>query len=146
MVNWEKFIQACNVFYYIIYKVKRKCQQNFLEGEKRDSDISKIRLEDENRCWIALKYIKPQTSSNTLTLKGSSNEIAILMQIKDALIRAYAFFNLLVFQKAEYQLYKKQVHLLIIEDMIQDVLFCQSTKKAQEPNLYSFLIFCLLCD
>ena len=63
-------------------------------------------------------------------MKRPGNEIAIIMQIKDTLIRAHVFFNLPVFQKAEYQPYREQVHLLIIKDMIQKALFCQSTKKA----------------
>lgn len=46
----EKFKQAYNAFYRIVCKVKRECQQNFLERKKRDSDLLKIWSEDKNRC------------------------------------------------------------------------------------------------
>lgn len=46
----EKFKQARNAFYRIMRKVKRECWQEFLEREEGDSDPSKIRPEDKNRC------------------------------------------------------------------------------------------------
>lgn len=107
MPDKKKFKQACNAFYYTIYKVKRECWQNFLKGEEKDFDLSKIWPENKNRCWIALKYIKLQINSITLALKGPNNKIAIIMQIKEALIRAHTFFKPPVSQGVEYQLHKK---------------------------------------
>lgn len=147
MLDREKFKQVWNTFYYIVYKAKRKCWQKFLEGKKRDLDPFKIWSQDKNRCWIALKYPKPQIiTSNTLMLKESNNERAITVQVKKVLIRAYAFFNPLVSQGVEYWPYKRYAHLLVIKNIIQKALFCQSTKKVPEPNLHNFLILCLLWD
>ena len=107
---------------------------NFLEGEEGDFDPSKIRPKDKNRYWIALKYIRPQTSSTTPTLKRPNNEIAVTMQAKEALVRAHAFSKPPVSQGAEYQPHRGQAHLLVTKDMVQKALFCQSTKKAPEPK------------
>ena len=45
----------------------------------------------KNNYWTALKYIQLRQHHTTLVLKRSDNEIATIMQVKKALIRAYAF-------------------------------------------------------
>ena len=142
----EKFKQARNAFYRIVRKAKRECWQNFLEGEEEISDPSKNQPEDKNRCWIALKYTKPQTNSTTPALKGPNNKIAVTMQAKEALVKAHAFPKPYISQGAEYQLQKGDAHLLVTKDTVHKALFCQSVKKAPVSNLHNFLILRLLWD
>ena len=106
-------------------KAKRECWQNFLEGEERIFDLSKVRAEDKNRCWIAFKYTRPKTNSTTPVLKGSNNKIAVTMEAKEALVKAHAFSKPPISQGTEYHPQKGHAHLLVTKDMIQKVLFCQ---------------------
>lgn len=87
----ERFKKARNKFYRIVRKTKRECWQNFLEGKEEISDPPKVWPDDKNRCWIALKYTKPQATSTTPVLKRPNNELAVTMQAKKALVRAHVF-------------------------------------------------------
>lgn len=119
----KKFKKARNTFYRIVRKAKREYRQNFLEREEEISDPSKVRPDDENRCWISLKYNKPQTNSTTLALKGPNNELAVTMQAKEVLVRAHAFPKPPVSRGAEYQPHQGRAHLLVTKDTVQKALF-----------------------
>ena len=68
--------------------------QKFLEG---DEDIpeedTKTHPEDKNRCWQALKYIKPRTNRTTPTFKGPNDEVGVKIYEKKVLVRAHIFLK-----------------------------------------------------
>lgn len=127
-------------------KAKRECWQNFLEGREDSADLSQIRPEDKNRCWIALKYTKPKSNSTTPALIGSNNEIAITMQDKEALVRANAFPPPPIFHGTEYEPKQGTAHLSITKNSVGKALLCQSVKKAPRPNMHNFRVLRILWD
>ena len=144
--NREKLKQARNMFYRLVRKAKRECWQNFLEGKEETLDPAKIRPEDKNRCWTALKYTKAKANSTTPALIGPNNEVATTMQEKEALVRAYAFPTPPVFCGAEYQPRQGVAHLSITKNSVGKALLCQSVKKAPGPNMHNFRILRILWD
>ncbi len=84
----EERKKARNAYYHIIRKAKRECWQNFLQGE---SNNMSIQSSDKNRCWIALKYTKPQQFKITPTLKDSFGNVATSMKDKETLVWKIAF-------------------------------------------------------
>ena len=62
-----------------------------------------MRLEDKNRCWIALKYTKPKFNSIIPALIDFNNEIAVITKDKKALVRLYAFLLPPIFYGIEYK-------------------------------------------
>ena len=144
--NREKLKQARNMFYRLVRKAKRECWQNFLEGEEETLDPAKIRPEDKNRCWTALKYTKAKANSTTPALIGPNNEVATTMQEKEALVRAHAFPTPPVFCGAEYQPRQGAAHLSITKNSVGKALLCQSVKKAPGPNMHNFRILRILWD
>ena len=87
----------------MVRKAKRECWQNFLEGIKELSNLAQISLEDKNRCWIALKYIKSKSYNAIPALIGLNNEIAITRQDKKVLVKLHVFPPLLIFYRIEYK-------------------------------------------
>ncbi len=114
----ERLKKARNAFYRLIRKTKRECWQNFLEGEEETLEPGKIRPEDKNRCWIALKYTKPKTNSTTPMLIGPNNEKAIIMQAKEVLVRAHAFPPPPVVYWVEYQPSQGSAHSSITKTVM----------------------------
>ena len=109
--------------------------------EEEAGATAKVQLEDKNRCWKALEYIKPRTNRTTPASKGPNGEIAVTMQDKEALVRAHAFPKPPTTVEDEYRPMQGSAHLLVMEDMVARALLCQSVKKTPGPNLYSFRIF-----
>ncbi len=127
-------------------KAKRECWQNFLEGIEESSNPARIRLEDKNRYWIALKYTKPKSNSTTPALIGPNNEIAITMQDKEALVRLHAFSPSPIFYGTKYEPGKGTAHALVTKDHVGKALLCQFIKKAPGPNMHDFRILRILWD
>ena len=46
---------------------------------------------DKNHCWTAFKYIKPLQFRTTSALKDIERNIAVIMKVKEALVRKSAF-------------------------------------------------------
>lgn len=111
-----------------------------------ESNPAQVQHEDKNRYGIALKYTKPKFNSTIPALIRLNNEIAITMQDKKALVRIHAFLLLSSFYGIEYKLGQGTAHLSITKDSVGKALLCQSIKKAPEPNIHNFRIFCLLWD
>ena len=133
--NREKSKQARNAFYRIVRKAKRECWQNFLKDKEESLDPTRIRLEDKNRCWIALKYTKPKSNNTTLALIGPNNEITVTMKNKEALVRAHAFPTSPVFYGIKYEPRQGTAHLSVTKNNVGKVLLCQSVGKASGPNI-----------
>ncbi len=144
--NRERLKKARNAFYRLICKAKRECWQRFLEGEEETLELGKSHLEDKNRCWIALKYIKPKINSTTPMLIGPNNERAVTMQAKEALVRVHAFPPSPVVYGVKYQPSQGFAHSSITKTMVGKALFCQSVKKAPGPNMHNFRILRILKD
>lgn len=99
-----------NIFYYIVCKIKKECQQNFLGGIE-PSNPTQIRPEDKNRYQIALKYTKLKSNNTTLALVRLNKEIAITMQDKEDFVRLYAFLPLPIFYRTEYKRENEIAHI-----------------------------------
>ena len=141
--NREKLKQAQNTFYCTVRKAKIECWQNFFEGIE-PSNPTQIRSEDINRCWIALKYTKPKSNSTTPALVEPNQEIAIIMQDKEALVRQHAFPLLPVFYRTEYKPQKRMAHISVTKESVSKALLYQSIKKAPGPNMHNFRILRML--
>ena len=146
----EKLKQAYNAFYHLVQRVKRECWQKFLMDDEEipEGNKAKTHLEDKNRCWKALQYIKPRTNRTTPALKGPNDEIAVIMHEKEALVRAHAFPKPPIFQGNEYSPGQGSAHLLVNVETVAQALFYQSVKKAPGANMHNFCILCLIwtCD
>ena len=118
--------------------MKRECWQNFLEGKEETLDPGKTRSEDQNKCWIALKYTKPKINSTTPMLIGPNNERAVTMKAKEAVVRADAFPPLPIVYGVEYQPSQGSAHSLITKTIVGKALFCQLVKKVPGPNMHNF--------
>ena len=101
-------------------------------------DPAKVYPKDKNRCWKALKYIKPRTNCTTLALQGPDNQVAITMQAKKALVRAHAFPKPPVSLGNEYQPKQRFAYLSVNQKTAAKALLYQSIKKAPGPNMHNF--------
>lgn len=119
--NREKLKQARKRFYRTVRKTKREFLQNFLGGIE-SSNPAQVRPEDKNRCWIALKYTKPKSNSTTPALVGPSQEIAVTMQDKEALVRLHAFPPPPVFYGTEYMPGKGRAYGSVTKDSVGKAL------------------------
>ncbi len=66
------------------------------------------------------------------------------MEDKKALVKAYAFPQLLIFQRVKCQPTQKLAHLSITKNDFAEFLSCQSEKIASRPNTHNFHIICVL--
>lgn len=84
---------------------KRKCWHKFLlrveELEKKYP--AKIHPENKNLCWKVLKYTKPKTNCTTPALQDLNNQVAVTMQAKKVLVKAYSFSKAPLFQGNKYK-------------------------------------------
>ncbi len=127
-------------------KAKRECWQNFLEGIEELSNPAEIRSEDNNRCWIALKYTKPKSNSTTSALIGPNNKVIVTMQDKEALVRFHAFSLLPIFYGMEYKPGQGTAHALVTRDSVGKAFLCQSITKAPRSNMHNFRVLCIWWD
>ena len=127
-------------------KAKRECWQNFLEGIEEPSNPTQIRPENKNKCWIALKYTKQKSNSTISALIRPNNEIVIIMQNKEALVRRHAFLPPPISHKIEYKLGQETAHASVTKDKVSRALLYQSINKAPGPNMHNFQIFRILWD
>lgn len=92
-----------NTFYLLVCKTKKEYWPNFLKSkDDKRIDSGKSWPKDNNRYWIAAKYLKPKSNSTILILIRSNNKKAIIIKVKEALISLYAFLSLFIIDGIEY--------------------------------------------
>lgn len=123
--NREYPQRAQNIFYRIIGKAQRKCQQKFLLGEKafQKKDPSEVHSQYKNRCCKVLKYNQLRTYRTTLALQGPNNQVAVTIQAKKALARAHAFLKAPPSWGSQYKSGQRSAYFLFSQETIAKALF-----------------------
>ena len=133
------------MYYRTIRKAKRLCWQNFLQG--KEGNISQQpQILDPNRCWTALKYIKPLQLKTTPALKDVDGNIATSMKAKEALVYQSAFPKPPISLETEPLISSGIAHKGITEEKIYLALVTQAIAKAPGPNKINFRILRMIWD
>jgi hypothetical protein len=69
-ISFDKYCRVRNEYYRHIRKAKRLAWEQFLEGVFPTDEHSELTADPE-RCWRALRYIKPQVLSYTPAIRVS---------------------------------------------------------------------------
>lgn len=105
-----------------------------------------IQSSDKNRCWIAVKYTKPQQFKTTSALKDLFGNVAMSMKDKETLVRKTAFPPPPKSSRREPRIPASTAHLSITRNHVYNTLMAQSTKKAPGPDKINFGILRMIWD
>src|SRR5271154_29236 len=133
---------ARNSYYTTIRRAKRECWQNFLQGITEDENQAL----DSQRCWTALRYTSPKALSTTPAVKGENDEIATTLEEKEALFLASQFPKAKNSDIPEPIIPQNGGIELVTDQLIQQALFSQSTKKAPGIDRLNFKAVRLLWE
>lgn len=82
---------------------------------------------------MVLRYIQSRKFYKIPALKRPNNKITIILQAKEALIRAHVFSKPPSFLAKEVRLVQNSAHSQITSKLIKKAFFCQSITKISGP-------------
>jgi ribonuclease HI len=144
--SWENVRQTRNSYYTTIRREKRRIWQRYLEGrdQEQGQELEKGEKKEDpnqvaNRCWQALRYLRPKDPSHTPALRiKDGNQIRQISTIeeKEQIFLAQAFPRQEERQKRDQRLdqsrnsRQQQQTYFPREEEIEKALFQQSIKRA----------------
>ena len=139
-ISEEERREARKEYYTAVRKAKRECWEAFLQGTDEGSIV------EQKRCWVALRYIKPNASGTTPALidPNTKKVIAATFEEKEALFREQAFPQA---PETDVELELPgpgDAHKLVTETIVYNALFGQAVEKAPGTDLLNFRAIRLL--
>lgn len=105
-----------------------------------------IRSDDQNRCWTALQFTKPQQFKTTSALKDTEDHITTSIKEKEKLVCKTAFPSPPKSDQFEPVVIPGVSHQTVTKNLIYKALMTQSTSKAPGPDKMNFHILRMVWD
>ncbi|ODM16959.1 hypothetical protein SI65_07357 [Aspergillus cristatus] len=139
---------ARQTYYKAIRQAKRECWEAFLQGSQEPGHHppgTPPTPDEAARCWLALKYTKPQDQGTTPTLYRAQGDTqaATTFQEKETLIREAAFPQAPKDRPVQCPPLGN-AHTEATESAVQQALFSQATQKAPGVDQLNFQALRLL--
>lgn len=155
-ISLEEYKVARNAYYRQIRKSRDQCFEKWIQGEDinelfpPDSNtgdtqiLQRMRNEDSERCWKALKYTKEWKTTITPALKNQDGVVAVTIEEKEAMIRLANFPPPPTDDRMPPERIPGTVYKSVNNERVRRALYHQSVKKAPGPDRLNFHILRLV--